>query len=105
LTGTDALALHTKQMLVHKSSSAVSGKANSECALVHLRDRSAVNGGTSIVAIKSLCAEAEELAPSLGKHGFHRATNLPAPVRSWGTRSRPRIVGSVADEKRRIGCR
>ena len=33
--------------------------------------------GTSILAVKSLGNQAEQLAPSLGKHGFHRVTNLP----------------------------
>jgi GNAT acetyltransferase-like protein len=33
--------------------------------------------GTSILAVKSLGSQAEQLAPSLGKHGFHRVTNLP----------------------------
>src|SRR5262249_20429363 len=33
--------------------------------------------GTSLLAVKSLGAQAEQLSPSLGKHGFHRVTNLP----------------------------
>jgi hypothetical protein len=41
--------------------------------------------GTSFLAVKSLGSQSEQLAPSLGKHGFHRVTNLPVvalPVRS-----------------------
>jgi hypothetical protein len=40
--------------------------------------------GTSILGIKSLGAQAEQLSPSLDRHGFHRVTNLPIvalPVR------------------------
>lgn len=47
-------------------------------------EREAQTRGTSILAIKSLGSQAEQLAPSLGKHGYHRVTNLPVvalPVR------------------------
>ncbi len=53
-------------------------------ALLGTLSREAVLRGTSILAVKSLGAQAEQLAPSLGKHGFHRVTNLPVvalPVR------------------------
>ena len=47
-------------------------------------DQEAQARGTSILAVKSLGSQAEQLSPSLGKHGFHRVTNLPIvalPVR------------------------
>jgi len=40
-------------------------------------NREARARGTSFLAVKSLGSQAEQLAPSLGKHGFHRVTNLP----------------------------
>jgi Acetyltransferase (GNAT) domain len=47
-------------------------------------NREAQARGASILAIKSLGGQAEQLSPNLGKHGYHRVTNLPVvalPVR------------------------
>jgi peptidoglycan biosynthesis/recognition FemAB-like protein len=53
-------------------------------AMLSAFDGEAKFRGTSILGIKSLGRQAEQLAPSLARHGFHRVTNLPIvalPVR------------------------